>query len=189
MKKLNLGSGQFKREGYINLDWDEKANPDIKWDLNEFPYPFEDNTFEEIISEHCLEHLEDVFGVIRELHRMLALNGRLIIKVPHFSRGFSHPEHKSGFDVTFPLYFNPTFKGGYTGTTFVSVEMKMHWLGQKEFKKEFFGLVYYPLRFLDIIYSSLANVSPGLCSRFWCYWVGGFEEIEFIFAKKEPARK
>jgi hypothetical protein len=26
-----------------------------------------------------------------------------------------------------------------------------------------------------------ANLSPWLCSRLWCYWVGGFEEIEFIF--------
>lgn len=184
MSKLNLGSGQFKKEGYINVDWDDKAHPDVKWDVSVFPYPFKDNEFQEIISEHCLEHLEDVFGVMRELHRILHVGGKLIIKVPHFSRGFSHPEHKSGFDVTFPFYFNPNFKGGYSGTPFVISQMNLHWLGQKEFKKEFFGLAYYPLRFLDVIFSFFANISPALCSRFWCYYVGGFEEIEFTFIKK-----
>ncbi len=189
MKKLNLGSGQFKKAGYVNVDWDEKAAPDIQWDLSKSPYPFADNEFQEIISEHCLEHLEDVFGVMKELQRILAFNGKLIIKVPHFSRGFSHPEHKSGFDVTFPLYFNPAFKGGYTGTMLTSVKIQLYWLGQREFKKEFFGVAYYPLRCLDIIYSFLANLSPGLCSRFWCYWVGGFEEIEYIFIKKDRLEK
>lgn len=184
MKKLNLGSGQFKKAGYINVDWDEKANPDVRWDLNTFPYPFRDNEFQEIIAEHSLEHLQNVLGTMKELHRILAVDGILIITVPHFSRGFTHPEHKSGFDVTFPLYFNPTFRGGYTGTPFVLATMKLHWLGQKPFKKEFFGLMYYPLRFLDIIYNFLANISPSFCSRFWCYWVGGFEEIEFTFVKK-----
>ncbi len=184
MKKLNLGSGQFKKEGYVNVDWDDKANPDVKLDVSKFPYPFADNEFQEIVTEHCLEHLEDVFGVMKELHRILDTNGTLIIKVPHFSRGFSHPEHKSGFDVTFPFYFNPSFKGGYTGTQFSIVNMRLNWLGQREFKKEFFGLVYYPLRLLDIVYSFLANLSPEFCSRFWCYQVGGFEEIVFTFKKK-----
>ncbi len=183
MKKLNLGAGQFRKEGYINVDWDDKAEPDVKCDLNKFPYPFEDNEFQEIITEHCLEHLENPFEVIKELHRILDSKGKLIIKVPHFSRGFTHPEHKSGFDITFPLYFDPAFKGGYTGTKLILIEMKLNWLGQKEFKKEYFGLVYYPLRFLDIIYSYFANLSHGLCSRFWCYAVGGFEEIEFTFTK------
>lgn len=184
MKKLNLGSGQFKKGGYVNVDWDEKSKPDIKLDVSKFPYPFADKEFQEIVTEHCLEHLEDVFGVMKELYRILDTNGKLIIKVPHFSRGFSHPEHKTGFDVTFPLYFTPSFKGGYTGTPFTLISMKLHWLGQKEFKKEFFGLVYYPLRFLDVLYSFLANLSPALCSRFWCYYVGGFEEIEFTLLKK-----
>ncbi len=183
MKKLNLGAGQFRREGYVNVDWDDKANPDVKCDLNKFPYPFKDNEFQEIIAEHCLEHLENPFEVMKELHRILNFKGKLIIKVPHFSRGFTHPEHKSGFDITFPLYFDPSFKGGYTGIVFRLIEMKLSWLGQKEFKKEYFGFIYYPLRFLDIIYSFIANLSQGLCSRFWCYLVGGFEEIEFIFTK------
>jgi hypothetical protein len=31
-----------------------------------------------------------------------------------------------------------------------------------------------------------ANASPLVCSRLWCYYVGGFEEIEFILEKPGP---
>ncbi len=71
MKKLNLGAGQFKKEGYVNVDWDDKADPDVKCNLSKFPYPFKDNEFKEIITEHCLEYLEYPFEVMKELHRIL----------------------------------------------------------------------------------------------------------------------
>ena len=29
MKKLNLGSGGYKKEGFINLDWNPLINPDV----------------------------------------------------------------------------------------------------------------------------------------------------------------
>jgi hypothetical protein len=32
-----------------------------------------------------------------------------------------------------------------------------------------------------------ANASPLVCSRLWCYWVGGFEEIEFRMRKPDTA--
>ena len=43
-KKLNFGSGEDYREGYVNIDWNPLAEPDIQHDLNKYPYPFENNT-------------------------------------------------------------------------------------------------------------------------------------------------
>ena len=40
MKKLNLGCGQFYKEGYINVDRDPLTKADIYWDLNQLPLPF-----------------------------------------------------------------------------------------------------------------------------------------------------
>ena len=97
MQKLNLGSGNFLKKGYINIDfYNPKA--DVQHNLNIIPYPFDSNSIDIIEADHVIEHLHDVFAVMVELHRIIKPNGILKIKVPHFSRGMSHPDHKRGFD-------------------------------------------------------------------------------------------
>jgi len=184
MNKLNLGAGGLKKPGYINIDWNILTDPDVQHDLNVFPYPFEDNYFDLVEADHVLEHLDRPFAIMREIHRILKPGGRLIIKVPHFSRGFTHAEHSHGFDVTFPLYFNKKFiKHGYFGIDFEISKMALSWLA-------FFHLL--PsmgysnstisfLKNLNKVISRLANLNPNFCSRIWCYWVGGFDQIEFDF--------
>jgi SAM-dependent methyltransferase len=186
LTKLNLGAGAEKKEGYLNVDWTSLTNPDVQLDLNVFPYPFADNSFELVEAFHVLEHLDRPFAVMKEIRRILKPGGRLHIKVPHFSRGFTHSEHAHGFDVTFPHYFNKRFlRWGYFGVDFDLEKMELHWMA-------FFHLMphmgYGPvvissLKAVNSIVSLAANLSPALCSRIWCYWVGGFEEIEFVFIK------
>ena len=114
LNHLNLGCGENKKAGYVNLDWQEAVQADVVHDLNRFPYPFSDDTFDVIGAFHVIEHLDRPFAVMKELHRMLKPGGMLQIRVPRFSRGFTHAEHSHGFDVTFPLYFNKEFtKSGY----------------------------------------------------------------------------
>jgi len=183
-EKLNLGCGRFKQSEFFNIDIDPNTNPDLVHNLDKVPYPFEDNSFILIKADHVLEHLTNPFEVMKELYRILKPNGRLIIRVPHFSRGFSHPEHKRGFDVSFPLYFNKNFKGGYTGTSFRLRKMKLKWFAQPYLKKITLSPLHYGLGlFFGKIFSFLANLSPYFCSRIWCYMVGGFEEIEYVFSK------
>lgn len=188
MKKLSLGCGIYKKEGYVNLDWDEKVKPDVVHDFNKFPYPFADNTFDFIEAIHVIEHLDRPFLVMAELQRILKPGGHLLVKVPHFSRGFTHAEHAHGFDVTFPLYFNKEFSSkfsGYTGTDFKLKKLSLKWSAFSHLLSDMgYGkATVYLLRKLDIILSYLANLSPNFCSRIWCFWVGGFEEIEFQFYK------
>jgi len=135
-KKLNIGCGEFKKDGYINVDYYSVSEPDVKHDLNKFPYPFKDNEFELIEAEHILEHLDDPFRVMKELHRISKNNGLIIIKVPHFSRGFTHPEHRRGFDVSFPHYFDPAFKGGFQGFQLIAENIKLSWFAQPYLKKQ-----------------------------------------------------
>jgi SAM-dependent methyltransferase len=188
LKKLNLGCGIYRKEGYVNLDWDEKVKPDVVHDFNEFPYPFSDNTFDLVEAIHVIEHLDRPFSVMAELHRILKPGGLLIIKVPHFSRGFTHAEHAHGFDVTFPLYFDKKFASkfsGYTGTDFRVEKISMKWsafhhlLADVGYGKVIIGI----FKILNFVFSFFANLSPNFCSRIWCFWVGGFEEIEFQFYK------
>jgi SAM-dependent methyltransferase len=44
-------------ENVTTLDNNVDHLPDVLWDLNEFPYPFEDNTFDEIHAYEVLEHI------------------------------------------------------------------------------------------------------------------------------------
>lgn len=186
MKKLNLGCGEFKKEGFVNLDWVESAKPDVLHNLNMFPYPFSSNTFDIIEADHVLEHLEDPFGVMRELHRISVDGGRIVIRVPHFSRGFSHPEHKHGFDVTFPYYFKKSFIGGYMGVELDVERIKLSWFAQRYLKKQTVSpLTYFAALVLGKMLDFFANLHQVFCGRIWCFWVGGFEEIEFIFIVKK----
>ena len=179
--KLNIGSGKFPKAGYTNVDILPEA--DVVHNLDKFPYPFADNSIELLEADHVLEHLSDPFAAMRELHRILAPNGVLKIRVPHFSRGFTHSDHKRGFDVAFPFYFNPA-NDDFVGVPFRLTALRLTWFAQPyRARKVLPRPAYYAGRFLDAIFTPLANLSPFLCSRLWCFWVGGFEEISYEFRK------
>lgn len=184
--KLNLGSGNSPIKDCLNVDIDLSVNPDIIMDLNvpENLDVLPDCHFQEIYAEHCLEHIDDVFSTMKQLYRILAADGLLVIKVPHRSLGFTHAQHKHGFDVTFPDYVDPTYKGGYIGAPFKLERMKLTYFIRWDLKGARVKPWQLPLlKLLNSVVNMFANAQPYFCSRFWCYWVGGFEEIEFILRK------
>lgn len=185
--KLNLGAGKDKKDDYINIDWNKLDNPDVLHNLNSFPYPFPNESFELIEANHIIEHLDRPFAVMKELHRLLKPNGRLIIRAPHFSRGFTHSEHTHGFDVTFPFYFDKNFPGtGYFGVDFELENIRLKYFAFLELLPYLgYGrLTVSILKIVNTAVSFFANISPYVTSRFWCYWVGGFEEIQYVFVRK-----
>jgi hypothetical protein len=84
-KKLNLGCGVNLMEGYLNID--KFGKPDLVHDLNVFPWPFDDDSVEEVNAKHVLEHLgetiEQRFGIIKELYRICKNGAMIHIEVPH----------------------------------------------------------------------------------------------------------
>lgn len=100
LNKLNLGCGNNTHEGYINLDFLEGPGVDRVHDLNTFPYPFEDNSFDEIRASHVLEHLTaDWYLIMNELYRILKPTGHIKIMVPHFTNSSAYkPFHRKYFD-------------------------------------------------------------------------------------------
>ena len=57
MNKLNLGCGFDYRPGWINADRFKECKPDVVVDINEPPWPFNDNEFDHILLKHVLEHV------------------------------------------------------------------------------------------------------------------------------------
>ena len=116
---LELGSGKKpykpkKGEKVIHLDTVKLPDVEVIHDLNSFPYPFKDNSFDKIIATHVLEHLADLPRVMEELWRILKPGGILKITVPHFSshNAFCDPTHRRYFTFeTFDYWDSSTQLG------------------------------------------------------------------------------
>ncbi len=105
-KKLILGSAGKKEDGAVTLDINPEHKPDVVFDLNLTPWPFENNQFDQIICHHAIEHLNDLPPVMSELHRICQPQGNINIEVPHHSSWCANvPEHKLRFNYfVFWLY-------------------------------------------------------------------------------------
>lgn len=107
-RKLNLGCGFDKREGFVNADHFAACNPDVLLNMEQSPWPLEDNSFDYILLKHVLEHVGADFPtfskVMQELYRVAAPGGILEIQVPHFKHDtwWSDPTHVRAFT---PLTF------------------------------------------------------------------------------------
>jgi len=102
--KLHLGCGNEIKSGYINIDrYNNTGNVDLKADLGSLP--FANNSVGEIYTSHVFEHigLNDIYLVIEEWRRVLALNGRLVLKLPNLETEvkiwLNAPTEKKWFEV------------------------------------------------------------------------------------------
>lgn len=108
--KLNLGCGQKKIDGYINVDSSEYCKPDILLDLENTPYPFLSNSVKEIRMKSVLEHMphdpKKFFDIMKEIYRISENEAKIYIECPHpFHRwqvvDFTHqkPIHIEGLQM------------------------------------------------------------------------------------------
>lgn len=177
--KLNLGCGNDLKEGYVNLDIVDYGGNKIH-DMNVVPYPFDDDTFDEIFCSHILEHVENFNRVITELHRIAKPDAAIIVYAPFFlnTKYFGDPDHKIPFSIrTFDNYeyvgdrklkFYEKWKANHrtnyeTGALFEVVEKRFHTSN--------FGI----LKWLDFF----VNLEPVLYERF----LAGFFSPEEIYFK------
>jgi SAM-dependent methyltransferase len=130
MRVLNLGCGlaklQFPESAaateVVGVDLSPDSDADLRHDLNHVPYPLDSDSFDLILMQDILEHLDDVPRVLREVHRV-ARDGALVrIRTPHYSSYYAYndPTHRrlfgafalDGFDAKNPnrLYGGPWFR-------------------------------------------------------------------------------
>jgi SAM-dependent methyltransferase len=97
---LDVGCGQNKVAGAIGLDSNPRSHADVIHDLGEFPYPFPDDEFDEVVCRHVIEHVPDVLRFIAELHRITKPGGVLKIVTPHYSNPdwATDPTHRNHFN-------------------------------------------------------------------------------------------
>ncbi len=107
MRILDIGCGKNKIKGAIGLDIHKTPATDVVCNLDKFPYPFQNNTFDKIYIIDVLEHLEDIKGAIEEVHRIAKPEAEVFIRVPHFSSTHAYGDftHKHFFNTQSLDYF------------------------------------------------------------------------------------
>jgi SAM-dependent methyltransferase len=93
---LDVGCGRNKRPGAIGVDRNPRTRADVLCDLDHFPYPFRDNSFDELHAVHVIEHVADVVKSMEEFYRLVRPGGRIFLATPHYTdfSSFCDPTHR-----------------------------------------------------------------------------------------------
>ena len=111
MRTLDLGCGTRRQPDSIGVDVNPNSAADVIANLDRFPYPFADNTFERIYCDGIIEHLGNVVQVMDELYRIARPGAHIIIITPYFTSvdAFSDPTHRHYFSARSFDYFTGNF--------------------------------------------------------------------------------
>jgi SAM-dependent methyltransferase len=98
---LDVGCGSSKTPGAVGLDISPDTDADIVHDLDAFPYPIDDDSFDQILLQDVIEHVAEPIRVFEELHRIARPGGRVQLRTPHFSSvlAYGDPTHRHYFST------------------------------------------------------------------------------------------
>lgn len=133
---LDLGCGLNKVSGAIGLDSADLPGVDVVHNLDQYPYPFDDATFETIYCNSILEHVSEPIRTMSELYRILKPGGVVHISLPHYShpRTYADPTHKHFYSFGVVRYLAGEVYPYYGNGKF-TIELAM--LGQPSGKAKF----------------------------------------------------
>jgi SAM-dependent methyltransferase len=123
MRILDIGCGLHKVPGAIGMDINPRTAADVLHDLNAVPYPFLDNSFDQVYGQHVIEHVADLLGVVTEVHRITKPGGIIKFLAPHYTNPDwptdpTHRTHLNSFsfrcftdpNAPFPFYTDVKLK-------------------------------------------------------------------------------
>jgi SAM-dependent methyltransferase len=98
---LDVGCGSSKYPSATGIDISAETDADIVHDLDEFPYPIGDDSFDEVLMQDVIEHLAEPIRVMEELHRIARPGARIHVRTPHYSSvlAYGDPTHKHYFST------------------------------------------------------------------------------------------
>jgi SAM-dependent methyltransferase len=149
---LNLGCGRKKIVGAVNLDVTSETEPDVVHNLDKAPWPFRDDSFDEVHAYDVIEHTKDIVVTMSEIHRVCRHGAAVNITVPHFSSfgAFTDPTHRHFF-------------GRFTFDYF-SEDHPLNFYSGARFRPRTVRLVFHPTLFNKIVWR-VANRYPRFYER------------------------
>ena len=164
--RLNLGCGEKILDGFINVDLYQDDPRVFKWDLNMLPLPFKDDSADEILMHHVLEHVLYPYELLIECKRILKDDGVLNVKLPTFSNGVTHRSFYHGVEYLYVLYRKGRLRDYQLGC---------------------FDLVH--IRLNKFVLFRFNRVKR-LMMRFFSWWCSlGFGELEVVTKKRKSKEK
>ncbi|MFD6967632.1 class I SAM-dependent methyltransferase [Streptomyces sp. NPDC059949] len=113
--RLHLGCGRTILDGWINVDSFPLPGIDMIFDL-EMPdketLPFPDESVDEFLLSHVIEHIDNSLGLMQELHRVAKPDAVAWIRTPHGASDDAHedPTHvRCYFPNSFGYFSQPYY--------------------------------------------------------------------------------
>ena len=163
---LNLGCGEKHLNRAINLDRVAAVNPNIVHDIDNFPWPFAENQFNEVLAYDILEHCSDNVATMEEIYRVCQSGAVVRITTPHFSsaNSFTDPTHRHHF--------------GFFSFHYFTGEHDFDFYTDKKFRRRHAQIVFHP-GLVNMLIWRLANRYPQAYERRWAWmfpaWFMNFE--------------
>ena len=169
--KVQLGCGNDKKAGFINIDNSPLVHPDLIANLEDENCLslFRDNSVDEIIANHVLEHINNFIPLVKEMHRVCKRGAKIYIRVPFYAGWgqWNDPTHVRFFSLYTFDYFNPSIYSHECGISSKSkpmfdIEVKLNYaIGR--------------LSFLNWIMNPLINLWQDFYVRFLAFIIPASE--------------
>lgn len=174
--RLNLGAGEDYRDGWHNVDYNERYSPDTVVDLREdWPTAWED-AFEHVLASHVFEHLPDLEHAFSQAAACLRRGGTLEVRVPLGVNAQTDWTHQQTFTYDTPLQFAVDWEDHTDDYQFdPTVPLVL-------VERELDMVVHGPLKPLSPLVQRAADTMPGV-------WTSGFPcasgELRAVYRRVE----
>lgn len=152
--KINIGCGNKSQEDFFGIDLFPCKAVNIISDISKY-IPIKNSVIDEVYASHVIEHIFDITGLMKEIHRVCKNNAIITIITPHFSsidswRDPTHVHHLTYYSM---MHFEKKDTSHYTGGGFVVENVKLSFGG---------GL-------LGLFGRLIFNISPKYYEKKWCF--------------------
>ena len=157
MKILDLGCGTAKVPGAIGLDKVRLDGVDVVHDLTQFPYPFEDNSFDVVYLNDVIEHLPDTIGTMEEVYRLCKHRAKVFVRVVNWNSRYAwaDPTHVKAFtEMSFDFFGSREGRKYYTEARFT--------VFHKKYQYSSLAVQFIPPQYRKFASDYLCNVLEGL---------------------------
>jgi SAM-dependent methyltransferase len=98
---LDVGCGSKKYPGSVGVDISPNTDADIVHDLDTYPWPIDDSSFDQVLMQDVIEHIAEPYRLMSELHRICRPGARIRLRTPHYSSvlAYSDPTHRHYFSA------------------------------------------------------------------------------------------